>query len=87
MELVVVERTFEEPVEFNSIVQAEQRAHWCLELHNVRYVQSYFSADRRRMICIYEAPDAESVRTVNATAKVSFDRVWSASLMVAPAKD
>jgi hypothetical protein len=87
MELVVVERTFEEPVECKAILEGEKRARWCLELHNVRYVQSYLSADRRRMICIYEAPDAEAVRTVNSTAKVPFDRVWSASLMTAPAKE
>jgi hypothetical protein len=63
----------------NVLHDAEVRAQWCLELHNVRFVQSFVSTDRRRMICMYEAPDAEAVRIVNMTSKNPFDRVWSAS--------
>jgi Protein of unknown function (DUF4242) len=81
MELVIVERTFEEPADLDALHDAEARAHWCLELHNVRFVRSYISSDRRRMICMYEAPDAEAVRIVNSTSKNPFDRVWSASLL------
>jgi hypothetical protein len=33
------------------------------------------------MICVYEAPDAEAVRKANTTAKLPFERVWSASLI------
>ena len=80
MELVVVERSFEEPADLSGLQGCEQRAHWCLELHNVEFLHSYISADRRRIVCVYRAPDAEAVRTVNTTAKLPFDRVWSASL-------
>jgi hypothetical protein len=59
-------------------VQAlEDQAAWCLEKHGVRFVASYFSADKTRMICVYEAPDAESVRTANRVSGVPFDRVWA----------
>ncbi len=54
-----------------------------MELHRVRALQSYVSADRRRMICIFEAPDAESVRKANTTAVLQFDRVWTAESLFA----
>jgi uncharacterized protein DUF4242 len=84
MEIVVVERSFEQPLDINDMQATQKGFRWCLELHNVEFLHSYISSDRRRMICLYRAPDAESVRIVNATAKVQFDRVWSASLFAAP---
>jgi hypothetical protein len=80
MERVVVERTFPEPVEFAEMTALGQKVGWCLEQNGIRFVRSYFSSDRRRMICIYEAPDAESVRRVNRQAKLPFDSVWTASV-------
>lgn len=83
MEQVVVERTFPEPVEFAD-VQAQEDAHaWCLEAHNVRFLCTYFSRDRTRMICVYEAPDAESVRQAQTKADMPFDRIWSATVVTA----
>jgi hypothetical protein len=80
MEIVVVERTFAEPVEFEVIQALEERGAWCLEAHRVRFLRTYFSADRRRMICVYEAPDAESVRLAQTKAEMPFDCVWTASV-------
>jgi hypothetical protein len=85
METVIVERTFEEPVDFGNLQALEDHARWCLDLHRVQFLQSFVSPDRRRIICIYEAPDAESVRIANQTAKLPFDRVWTASVFQAPA--
>jgi len=79
---VVVERAFNEPVEFAELQALEVREAWCLELHRVRYIQTFFSLDRRHMICLYEAPDAESVRLVQRTAGLPFERVWSAAVYV-----
>jgi hypothetical protein len=84
MEIVVVERTFAEPVVFEEIQALEDRGAWCLEMHRVRFLRTYFSADRRRMICVYEAPDAESVRLAQSKAKMPFDCVWTASVLPAP---
>ena len=36
------------------------------------------SKDGRRMICEYEAPDAETVRRVQLEAGAPFDRIWPA---------
>lgn len=77
MALVIVERSFSEPVSFEFVEQMEQRAGWCLEMHGVVPLHSYLSADGCRMICMYEAPDAESVRLSQEKAKLPFDRVWT----------
>jgi hypothetical protein len=81
---VVVERTFGEPVEFETLQSAENAVSWCLEQHDVRPLRSYLSLDRRRMLCIYEAPDAESVRLTQDRAGLTYVRVWSASLLPGP---
>jgi hypothetical protein len=82
--LHVVERSFAAPVSFESIQEIEDRGAWCLEAHRVRFAYTYFSFDRRRMLCMYEAPDAESVRRAQAQAGLPFDRVWPATLYLEP---
>ena len=74
---VVVERRFPEPVTVESLQAAEDAAAWCLELHKVTFLRTYFSADRTRMLCLYRAPDAESVRLSQQQAKMPFERVWA----------
>lgn len=78
---VVVERSFPEPVRFEDVQAKEDASAWCLEAHGVRFLRTFFSADRRRMICVYEAPDAESVRLANREAGLPFDAVWTASIL------
>lgn len=80
MAIVVVERSFEAPVEIEELEQTENCFAWCLEENGIRFVQTYFSLDRKRMTCIYEAPDAESVRRVSDRAKLPYDRIWSATI-------
>jgi len=79
--VVLVERTFGEPVHFADIQEQEERGAWCLDLHDVRFVHTFFSSDRQRMICIYEAPDAEAVRLANQKTGVPFDTVWTARVV------
>jgi hypothetical protein len=77
MSLVVVERSFAEPVAFDEIQAAEDRSRACLDVRGVRFVRSYFSRDRRRMICLSDAPDAESVRDAQAKAGLPYERAWA----------
>jgi len=76
---VVVERHFEDPVEFSAIQALEDRGAWCLQEHHVRFLRTWFSKDRRRMVCFYEAPDAESVRIAQRKAGMPLDRVWTST--------
>ena len=81
MSVVLVERSFPEPVVFADVQAVEDRNASCLQAHDVRFLRSYFSRERRRMICLYEAPDAESVRLVQERAGLPFDRVWTTTVV------
>ena len=85
MALVIVERRFDAPVAFEEIQAMEDRGAWCLDAHGVAFVRTYFSTHRTRMLCLYDAPDAEAVRAAQATIGMPFERVWAVGTMGAPA--
>ena len=85
MTRVMVERSFEMPVAFEDIQAIEETGAWCLEAHQVVFIKTFFSVDRRRMLCLYEAPDAESVRLAEKKAQVPFDCAWSCRALQTPA--
>ena len=74
---VVVERRFDEPVTVESVQAIEDAGAWCMELHQATFLRTFFSIDCKRMICLYRAPDAESVRLAQRQAKMPVERVWS----------
>jgi len=80
MERVMVERKFDQPESFDDLQTQELSFGWCAEQHQVTFIRSYFSRDRRRMICEYEAPDAEAVRALQRTAGMPFERIWTATV-------
>lgn len=80
LETIVVERRFDEPITVAEIEAIPERANWCLETHRVRYLGSYIARHGRRMLCLYEAPDAEAVRLAQTKRNMPFERVWRAAL-------
>jgi hypothetical protein len=78
---VIVERSFETPLTQEELSAVEARMAPCLDLYNVRWIRSYWSADRRRMICEYDAADLASVRNVQREAVARFERVWAADVL------
>jgi hypothetical protein len=74
---VVVERRFEDPVTVESLQAIEDAAAWCLELHKVTFLRTYFSADKKSMLCLYQAPDAESLRLAQHQAGMPVERIWA----------
>lgn len=86
MALVLVERHFDEPVNFEDIQRLEDEGAWCLENHKVRFIKTFFSRDHRRMICLYEAPDAESVRLAEDQARVPYDKAWTCMHIAPPSQ-
>ena len=81
---VVVERTFEAPIDPDDFETPSERTQWCLDLHGANLQRSYIAGDRRRMVCIFDAPDAESVRDANRRAEALFDSAWTAKQYDAP---
>lgn len=76
---VVVERQFVQPVEFAALQQIEDRGAWCLARHRVRFLRTYFARNRLRMLCVYAAPDAESVRDAQRQTSMPFEKAWAAT--------
>ena len=74
--LVVVDRSFPEPVSFVALQEREDRGAWCLAQHRVRFLRTFLATDSKRMICVYRAPDAESVRLAQREAGMPFEAVW-----------
>jgi hypothetical protein len=54
--------------------------HACLELYRVRWLRSYLAVDGSRMLCWYQAPDAEAVRLVLRRQGSAEAAVWPAEL-------
>lgn len=75
---VLVERDFAAPVDFAAVQALEDQGSWCLDRHHVRFLGTFFARDRRRMICLYAAPDAEAVRHTNRRLDLPFTRAWAA---------
>lgn len=83
-EIVVVARHFDEPVDLQALQDREERGAWCLEEHGVRYLRTWLALDRRAMLCVYTAPDAEAVRAAQRRAGMPFSSAWSARVFAPP---
>ncbi len=80
MARIIMEQTFESAMSDEELSVFAKRLDPCLDLRNGTWARSYLSFDRKRMMCEFEAPDAESVREALRSANVPFDRVWSANV-------
>ncbi len=76
---VVVEYLHTPPLPPDGLEKNGAKLGPCLQTRGVRWLTTYLASDRRRQICIFEAPDAESVRESYRSAGVAFERVWPAT--------
>lgn len=76
MHRIVVERSFDAPHTEADMQAVSQRMGPCLSAFQVSWKRTVVSADRKRVVCEYEAPDAESVRRLQHEAGAQFDRIW-----------
>ncbi len=81
MGVYVVERDFGGVVSDADLAATMERLGPCLDQYGLTWIRSFLSEDRKHMTCVYEAPDAESVRTANRNAQAHFDRVWRADML------
>jgi hypothetical protein len=77
MARVVLEQSFETPISDEAMAKVARRMDECLELRNGAWMRTYVSLDRKRMICEFFAPDADSVRDALRSSDIPFDRVYS----------
>ncbi|KPK16017.1 MAG: hypothetical protein AMJ62_07500 [Myxococcales bacterium SG8_38] len=62
MEWVVVERAFPEPLSDDEMRRMHDESK-CVDLYRVTSIRSYLMPDRKRLVCVFQAPDAEAVRS------------------------
>lgn len=80
MARVMVEQVFAEPLTDERYGQLARQLDPCLEVRNGAWRRSSLSSDRLRMVCEFEAPDAESVREALRLSRVAYERVWAADV-------
>ncbi len=80
MATLVLEQTFEKPISVEEMNDSAKRLDKCLEAFGARWMRSYLSKDRKRIICEFEAADAEQVRSSYRSAGLNFDRCWTADV-------
>lgn len=84
MARILVEATYDPPLAEAVMQTAEQEPDPdCYQIRNVKWLRSFVSRDRRRVICELEAPDADSVREAYRQAGHPFERVWAADILQA----
>ncbi len=81
MSLIIVETDAEQPLTTEVLNAIAQRFSPCLKARDVTWCYSLVSSDRYRMICAYDAPDAESVREAHRRGKYNSDRTWTGVLI------
>jgi len=77
VELVVVERVYEQPLTDELVEALKRRAGPCFELRRITHLKMLRSKDGLRSICLYEAPDAATVREALEQVGSPYARVWS----------
>ena len=80
MATMIVEQSFDQPLTSEDLNKMAKRVDPCLEAHGARWMRSYISSDRMRVLCEFEAADAEKVRESYRSAGVTFERVWAADV-------
>jgi hypothetical protein len=82
MATIILEHRLEgRPFDVERFNAAQRDSVPCLTLHGVRHVVSYVEPDGRKMICVFEAPDAEAVRRTARQIGYVYDRVWLATVV------
>jgi hypothetical protein len=84
MPYLLVDYDHDPPVSDEALAQMAKRLDPCLEARGIRHLRSWVSTDRKRGLCEFEAPDAESLREAYHSAQVKFLRVWGADLFGPP---
>ena len=82
MATIILEQRFEgRPFDVERFNAAQRRNAPCLKAHGVQHTVSYVTRDGLRMICVFDAPDAEAVRRAARQLGLRYEGVWSATVV------
>ncbi len=82
MALFVIERNFADQLDPDALDQAGIKA--VNDDVGVRWIYSFLSADKKKTYCLYEAPDAESVKQHAAELGLPLERFYELETDLAP---
>lgn len=77
MALILIETVAKQPLTHEVLEFADQQITPCVQARNGRWRYSLLSSDRHRMICVYDAPDAESIRDAYRRGGFAYSRAWA----------
>jgi Protein of unknown function (DUF4242) len=80
MARVMVEQLFTEPLTDERYGAFAKQLDPCIEMRHGAWRRSAVARDKLRVVCEFEAPDAESVREAYRAAGVPFERIWAADV-------
>ncbi|HBL59102.1 MAG TPA: DUF4242 domain-containing protein [Cyanobacteria bacterium UBA8803] len=81
MSLVIVETLADHPLNPEEPSNTDMQVLSCLAERNATWRYSLLSSDRQRMICTFDAPDAESVRESYRKGGGFFSHIWAGELI------
>lgn len=81
MSFVIVESLADSPLTPEQPTETDFRVLSCLSERNATWQYSLLSSDRLRMLCIFDAPDAESVRESYRKGGGTFQQIWAGELL------
>ena len=85
MAFVIIEREFESPFTLEQVYGAEDGARWCMRMYGAHVCLHFLARDGLRLVCVFDAPDAEAMRNVTRQMNYPTPRhLWSATFHPAP---
>lgn len=83
---VIYLRPMDPPITAEEVLRSVDYVDGCFNLHRVDWVHSFLSADGGRLMCWYQAPDAESARLALRDIGSDMRAVWPCRVLggVAP---
>lgn len=84
MEFVVVERNYPHPITEAQVEARLKEPQPCYDLRQVKHIMTVLARDGMRALCMYEAPDAASVRDACDEQGDAYVRIWTGTRMTKP---
>jgi len=74
-----MEMTMEEAATEEAIEGMKKATETCFELNGVARQCTYVSTDRKRFVCVMEAPDVAAARRSLESAQIPYGKIWAAT--------
>ncbi|HET9991958.1 MAG TPA: nickel-binding protein [Kofleriaceae bacterium] len=82
MTTVLVEYQHDLPLSDDELAVRVAKLRPCFEVREIKWLHAYLSFDRKTQFAVFEAVDAETVRTVHGMLGVAFVRIVPTTVVV-----